>query len=170
MVETQKLKKVVEKFGKEFQKYALNYGELTKQKAGLEKELEKLNGKLDGLKKPEWIEEIIEPILKEMVKRLSGMEYDYWEPHGTDRILTVYFYPKGRKTAEKELTVKDTLTISFVSGDLTKGEILVKDFNEDSGVFKKGSAEYFNGWNYANVPITLDVDWLVNWLKSQNRR
>ena len=133
----------------------------------MEKELEKLNGKLDSLKKPEWIEAIIEPILKEMVKRLPGMEYDYWEPHGTDRMLTVY--PKGRKTAEKVLTAKDTQAISFLAGNLTKGEILVKNFTEDSGVFKKGSAEYFNGWNYANVPITLYVDWLVNWLKSQNK-
>jgi len=67
------------------------------------------------------------------------------------------------------LTAKDTQAISFLAGNLTKGEILVKNFTKDSGVFKKGSAEYFNGWNYANVPITLYVDWLVNWLKSQNR-
>jgi len=99
MVELERLKRVVENFGEKFQRYALDYGELTKQKAGMEKELEKLNGKLDSLKNPEWIEEIIEPNLTEMEKRLPGMEYDYWEPHGADGILTVFFYPKGRKSA-----------------------------------------------------------------------
>ena len=169
MSESQKLKKVVNEFGKEFQKYACNHSELSKQKTELEKKLEKVNGKLDVLKEPDWVKGIIEPIVKEMLKQLPGMEYDYWEPHGADRILTVYFYPKGRKTAEEVLTGKETLAISFVAGDLTKGEIFVKDFTEDSGVFKKGSAEYFNGWNYSNVPIILDVYWLINWLRNQNR-
>lgn len=88
----------MDEFGEKFQKYALDCGELNKQKAGLEKELEKVNEKLDGLKEPDWVEEIVKSILKEMVKRLPGMEYDYRYPHSIFdifRYCNYHFFLQG---------------------------------------------------------------------------
>lgn len=117
-----------------------------------------------------WVEELVETILKRMLNPLPGMEYDYWEPFGTEKLLTVYFYPESIKSSEGILTGKEILSITFLLGKLMKQELFVRDFTRNLDVFKKVSFEDLNGRNYAKVSVKLDACWLVGWLEKQNKR
>lgn len=95
-----------------------------------------------------WLEELVEPVLKKML---------------------------NLKISKEIPTGKETLSITFLAGDLTKKELFVKDFTRNVDVFKKGSfADLNKSNNYISVPakLELDVDWLLSWLdgwKSKRR-
>jgi hypothetical protein len=76
---------------------------LNERKKELEKELNQINIKRDNLKELNWIDKLVVQIVQEMVKHMWGMTYDYWEPHGIDNILTVFFFPKSTSTKNSEI-------------------------------------------------------------------
>ena len=121
-------------------------------------------------KHPYWLDEIIDPIAQLMAKHFPDRTYNILGPFGIDCRTSIHFYKKG--IAEEERFSGDNcLSITFVPGDLHKGDIMVEDTTTDIGKFAKGTLGEVNGMNHPkiDIPDNANEQWLINWMMEQNK-
>jgi len=122
--------------------------------------LQKTIEKLEKLRCPSWIDEIIKPVAKAMVEKLPGRYYGILGPFGLSSETAIHFYDKNHPD-----NCDHCLSITFRPGDLNKGELRVVDYSQKSNEFAPGTIGEVNGFNYNEIDIKWDVDWLINFME-----
>jgi len=115
---------------------------------------------------PGWIDIIVRPIADELAKELPDFEPHILGPFGICAEIPIHFYRKGVPEKEK-WAGGNVRSITFISGDLQKGEILIRDTSVDTGDFRPGTIGELNGMNHPPVKIPEDADvlWLLAWVR-----
>ena len=149
---------------KNLQQYADAYVEKQKEyeikQAKLKKTIIRANNNLRKLHCPSWIDKIIDPIAKAMVGNLPGRHYKILGPFGLGSTVAIHFYDNDYPGE-----VKNCLSISFQPGDLEKGELKVVDYSKPSNKYPQGSIGELNGFNYPEIDIEWNTEWLFNFTK-----
>lgn len=153
--------------------------------AKLQSSIDKRTQQLERLKKgeakhwlnsPRWIDLIINPIGEALLPYLPG--YDRFEilgPFGICCEVSIFFIKQGTIEAEtphanchcyecieamldRAEYMKGIASITFVSGDLSRGELYWLDYSKNSGEYASGTIGEMNGLNYSNIPIDPEAD------------
>jgi len=126
-----------------------------------ENQIKRLNTKLERLGDVSWIDEIIEPIAKEMVKLMPDRYYDILGPFGITCTTTIHLYKNGT-TDKNRFKRGNCKSISFRPKDLSQGEIVIVDYTHDTKEFGQGTTGEMNGMNYPTIPMKKTITELVN--------
>jgi len=133
----------------------------------LEAQLEACKQELEELGNgPFWFERLVKPIAKALAGCYPDRRYEILGPFGLSCEATIHLYRKDVPEDEK-LVGDNCLSITFIPGDLEKGELYIRDYRRKTGDYPKNSLGDINGMNYASVPIPAhaDLDWLVQWVR-----
>ena len=166
-----KLRKIIDEYVVKNEEYEAKEGEYQALVEKREKQLEwaKKRQSKFGDKYPSWVENLIEPIAKEMVKQMPDRYYKILGPFGLSAETSIHFYKKG--IPEKETFENDNcISITFVPRDLSKGELLLRDYSIDTHTYSEGSMGEMNGMNHPDLPIKDGIDGLMGWMKQQNAK
>ena len=139
-------------------------------------QIERLENQIERLKKKIakhrafWGDYLIKPIAEELLPLLP--DYDRFEllgPFGLSCEYSIHFYRRGvtepyKHTEEIDHNIK---SLTFVPGNLDKGEIYLRDYSVYSGQFSKGTLGEINNMNYGCLPVPEDntIQWLLGKLK-----
>ena len=149
---------------KNLQQYADAYVEKQKEyeikQAKLKKTIIRANNNLRKLQCPSWIDEVIDPIAKAMTEKLPGRHYKILGPFGLGSTTSIHFYDNNYSK-----NCEHCLSITFRPGNIEKGELKVVDYSKPSNKYPQGSIGELNGFNYPEIDIEWDVDWLLNFTK-----
>lgn len=132
-----------------------------------ERQLERLNTKLRKLEFPSWIDNLIKPIADGLEKVYPEYRAEILGPFGVYRETAIHLYKKGLTHDElwldKNLYNDSIKSINFIPGDLSRGELSIRNDKEDTGEFSKGTIGELNGMNHPSIPIPEHAD--IEWLK-----
>ena len=118
---------------------------------------------------PSWIDNIVKPIAKEMVKQMQDRYYDIRGPYGLSSETTIHFYKKG-VSGEEKFENDNCISITFVPRDLRKGELLLRDYTQNTHRYSEGSIGEINCRKFSVLPIKDSIDELMEWMKQQNAK
>ena len=135
----------------------------------LEEQLQIMEKRLNALytERPFWIDEIIKPIAKLLNAKYPDRYFNVLGPFGLQCTTAIHFYRKGVKESE-HVENGNCLSINFVLGSLSKGEILVQDVSQNTQEYIPNSIGEVNGMNHPNIaiPPTGDtIEWLNGFVK-----
>ena len=127
--------------------------------------LEKKRNKLDH---PSWIETIIEPIAKELIRHFPRRHYDVLGPLGLCARTSIHFYKNGVPD-NKKCEGDNCLSITFTPDGLheeCQTTLSVTDYSKNTGRYPVGSIGEINGMNYPRIPIddNLEVEELLKYI------
>ena len=123
-------------------------------------QIERLNKRLGKLGYISWVNELLEPIAKAMVKRMPDRYYDILGPFGMTSETSIHFYKEGIE--KKQLFNGDNCkSITFRPTDLDKGEISLVDQTQNTERYAEGTLGDINGMNYPTVPMKKSIDELL---------
>lgn len=128
-----------------------------------EKQIERLKKKHQKL--PFWRDALINPIAEELVKHFPDRRYEILGPFGLSSETAIHFYRIG--VDEKQLFDGDNcISITFIPGDLEKGELRIVDHKTNTGRFSEGTLGEVNGMNNPDIPLSPDmtIEELLKWV------
>lgn len=142
--------------------------ERAEQKVGeLERKLQRAKDKRSKVyaSSPSWIDEIIEPIAKELCARFPGYHYEVLGPYGLGAAVTIRLLEDG--IDHDRVRGENNKGITFEPVGLKEGKLVIRDVSVDTGKFKPGTIGELNGMNHPLVQIPEDagIDWLLQYVK-----
>lgn len=131
-----------------------------------EKQIKRLEKKQHSLSLPSWIEEILEPIAKAMIRKMPDRYYDILGPFGMCCTTSIHFYKSG--VGSKQLFDGDNCrSITFRPKNLDVGEVVLVDYNQDTGRYAKGTMGEVNGMNHPELPIKDSINELMKFMNRE---
>jgi len=154
-----KIQELSNNYAREYQDYKAKAEQLTARKNRAE-------NRLKALSIPSWIDTIVQPIADDLAKEFPDFEPHILGPFGLCTEVSIHFYRKG-VPEEKRWAGGNVRSITFILGDLQKGEILIRNTSVDTGEFRPGTIGEMNGMNHPSVkiPEDADVSWLMTWVR-----
>ena len=148
------------------QKYVKAYADYQTKRKELENQIEKAQGKLEALKHPSWVEEIVKPIAKALLKHLPCRYYEILGPFGMGSRTSIHFYKNG-VTEKTKFEGRNCLGIEFNPTDLENGRLSIVDYETDTGEFKRGTIREMHGFNHPLIEIepTAKIKDLLKWVR-----
>lgn len=121
-----------------------------------ERQIKRLESRIGKLGYVSWVDEIVEPIAKEMMKHLPVKSYDILGPFGMSAEVAIHFHKNDppKRDGWHDL---DIISICIIPLDLDKGEIGIRDQTVDTGQYPSGTIGELNGMNHPTIPITPDM-------------
>ncbi len=135
------MKEITDKYAKRLKRYYTRTN-------NLETEIKELQGKLERLNCPSWIDEIIKPIAELLVKKMKNRYYEILGPFGMCSTTSIHFYINGNKNQ-----LENCRSINFRPVDLEIGKIEIVDYDNNTNEYKKGTIGEVNGMNYRTIPM-----------------
>jgi len=135
-----------------------------------EAQLERLNTKLRKLPFPSWLDHLVRPIANELEKVYPDYHAEILGPFGICSETAIHLYKKGLNReelwAEENREAGSIKSITFIPGDLGEGEISIRNYEENTGTFRKGTIGELNGMNYPSIelPEEADIEWLKQYI------
>ncbi len=127
------------------------------------KQIERLEKKLHNVEHPSWINEIVEPVAKAMIRKMPDRYYDILGPFGMCCTTSIHFYKSG--VGSKQLFEGNNCkSITFRPKNLDVGEIVLVDYNQDTGRYAKGTMGEVNGMNHPELPIKDSINELMDFM------
>lgn len=120
------IKNIIKNFVDKFTVYNAEYDRI-------EKQIKRLKRKLNKLKYPSWVDEVVEPIAKEMLKKMPTIPHRYYEilgPFGLTCETSIHFYKITLGQYEDKLAT--CKSISFRPTDLDNGNINLVDYTKNN--------------------------------------
>ena len=145
------MKAITDKYAKRLKRYHTRTN-------NLETEIKELQGKLERLNYPSWIDEIIKPIAELLVKRMKNRHYEILGPFGMTCETSIHFYINGNKNQ-----LENCRAINFRPVDLEIGKIEIVDYDNNTNEYKKGTIGEVNGMNYRTIPMPDTIDKLLEY-------
>jgi len=131
-----------------------------------ENQIKRLKNKLDRLGYVLWIDEIIQPIAEELIKKMPDRTFNILGPFGLNAETSIHFYKKGI-TDKDRFNGDNCKSITFRPRNLDLGEIVLVDYSKDTHRYPKGSIAEINGGNYDTIPMKETTDELFDWMCEQ---
>lgn len=142
---------------KSFQRREARY---EKARETLEQQIAALQQRMERMKRPYWINDLIKPIGEALLAHFPGRYIDILGPFGLCSEVGLHLYREG--VPEKEQLEGDNcLSISFVH-DGDRG-VAIRDYSRKTNDFPPNSIGAANGMNYAQIEVPDDAD--VEWFK-----
>jgi len=132
-----------------------------------EAQLERLNNRELKLIFPSWVDNLLQPIATELGKHLPDYRAEILGPFGICCETSIHFYKKGltkeelwRDEHRRDGSIK---SITFIPGDLSEGQISIRDEKTDTHRFSPGTIGALNGMNHPsiNIPEDATIEWLL---------
>ena len=140
-----------------------------KKLADYRKQITDLEKKIERMYSFGWIINLVEPIAKEILKKLPKYEYVILGPFGLSSEVGVHFYKKGIDHDSQYSDKKGgVLCISFRPINISKGEIVLVDNCHTTTEFKQGTLGEVNGFNYQTVHMKKTMKELMQFFYEQN--
>ena len=121
-----------------------------------ERQIERLKSRRDRLRYVSWVDEIVDPIAKEMMKHLPVKSYDILGPFGMSAEVPIHFHKSDPPNRDEWHDI-DIISICILPLDLDKGEIGIRDQTVNTGQYASGTMGELNGMNHPTIPITPDM-------------
>ena len=145
------------------------------QKRKLEQKVEqkkaqilRLEKRIDKLKYPSWVDNILEPIAEAMLWVMEGWEYyDIMGPFGITSETSIYFYREG-VPEENKCDSNNFLAIHFRPLDIFAAEIVLVDCTKNTQIYTENTIDEINGMNHPTIPLKKTIAELVIYLDEQN--
>ena len=135
--------------------YVRKYSDYVTKRHNLQERINRAERQLKKLQCPSWIDEIIEPIAKELNKSNPKLHYEILGPFGICSTTSIHFYNEDETVC---------LSITFRPGNLEDGQIGVVNYSVNTEKFAKGTIGELNGMNYPVKWLSSETD--INDLKS----
>lgn len=120
-----------------------------------------LTTEYESTKSPDWSKEILEPLAKEILKRIEMKSFEIIGPVGTRSAYTIHFY----KSNEVGNPIKDyNLYLTITSKNLNIGE-LHYDTGYITRPYSKGISRINNNLNYETEKLPNNINDIVKLLK-----
>lgn len=156
-------------------RYARRNREAKATRDEIDSKIARLERKVEQLKKERgkgwasWINEIIAPIARKLEKHYPDRRAEILGPFGLCSEVSIHLYKKDIPEADE---LRDCKSITFVRGDLEKGEIRVRDYSRDTGRYKPGTMGELNGMNHPEIeiPAGAGIEWLVEHIERAEDR
>jgi len=133
----------------------------TTTRENLRNRIQKLQQRLDNLKYVSWVDELLEPIAKELIKMMPGYDtYEILGPFGLRSETGIHFYEKNHQG-----NTHHCKSINIVPGDLDKGELKLVDYSKDTGRYREGSLGEINGYNHPDKPLPNTIKGILKEVK-----
>jgi len=152
-------------------KFANDYTRYKTTGEKIDKQIERLKKKQSRNLCPRWIDTILQPIADELCLHLPDYRSEILGPFGLCAETAIHLYKRGLTKEElwsdegrKDKAIK---SITFVPGDLNRGEIKIRDVATDSGKFARGTIGELNGLNHPSIaiPEDADIEWLLKYVQ-----
>jgi len=131
-----------------------------------QQQIDRLEAKLKRLIYPHWIDTLIKPLANELIKFYPDRTFEILGPFGLCNETAIHFYKKDAPT-DKQFERDNCLSMTFIHGDLTKGEFMIRDYSIDTNQFSKSTIGELNGMNHPSIKIPLDAT--LEWFKQYIR-
>jgi len=129
------------------------------------KQIERLEKKLH--KQPFWRDSSVKHIAEALEERYPDRYADVLGPFGLGSEVSIHLYKKG-VSKDKRTEGNNCISITFRPGDLDKGELLIKDYRQNTGRFAGGTVGEVNGFNFPSIPFDWKMDTLVRIIEELN--
>ncbi|KKN29585.1 hypothetical protein LCGC14_0842530 [marine sediment metagenome] len=149
---------IIENYTAKLRDFKVKEAELNRLRDKHERLMEKYREAGYKLKYPHWIENYLTPLAKELIKHFPDADFDTMGPFGMDCETTISIHGEdGTLLAFLE----------FIPGNLDVGELFLRDYTIDNGLFSKGTIAEMNGANHPSIPIPQDatIEWFMEKIK-----
>jgi len=128
------LKTLSGKYSREEAMYREENERIETKIAERENQIERLKKKQERLWKtrPFWIDYLVKPVADYLLTYLPGRRYEILGPFGLGAVVSIHFY-KLSATKENQFENDNCKSITFVPGDLGRGELRIRNHDEDTG-------------------------------------
>jgi hypothetical protein len=122
-----------------------------------EQQIERLKNRKEKLEYPHWVDLLLEPIAKELVKEFEGYYYVMMGTFGISNEAPIHFYPIG-KSGKESIHDGTSKSITFIPLNLDNGEIGIRNYKKNTGEFNKGTIGEMNGMNHPTIKLSPDME------------
>jgi len=127
------------------------------------KQIKRLEKKLQRVENVSWIDELIEPIAKAMIRKMPDRFYDILGPFGMCAETSIHFYKSGVDNNHL-LDGDNCRSITFRPKDLDIGLLVLVDHNQNSHRYAPGTLAEVNGMNYLELPMKESINELMDFM------
>jgi hypothetical protein len=121
-------------------------------------------------RQPNWVEDLVRPLAKEIIKEFPGYHFRLSGPSGLgarvwmrvnekykEGLVAMLAFAPGTRPAEAE---------GLPSGPYI-GKVCLVDYSRDTGEYAVGTVGYQNGFNYPEIPLPDSIEDLVAMIQKQ---
>jgi hypothetical protein len=135
------------------QAYVTKHEKATATDAKLTAQIARLQKRKDKLVYCSWIDEIVKPIVDQLKPFYPDRDIEILGPFGLCASVSIHLYEKALTEDERTSGIRNCISVTLIPTDLSTGEIMVRDYSNNTHQYKEDSIGALNGMNYPNIPV-----------------
>lgn len=157
------IKQLSQEYVRKYKLYANERSKIISRIEQRKKQIERLEKKLSNLEHSSWIDELVEPIAKAMIRKMPDRYYDIFGPFGMCAETSIHFYKSGIEP--NQLFDGDNCrSITFRPKDLDVGELVLVDHTQNSHQYAPDTLGEVNGMNSLELPMKESINELMDFM------